>query len=196
MKAFSFDFTMQHAQKLNLSIFEYWGLFVWGTVTCKHGGIPGELCIAQVMGKWPALSSVQESLQCSPLKETRTNEMDLVKLLSVRNGVFKRGETGQEPPCHLAVICGIDSGLWLDLKLSTAEVQVPWPQMECLLHHRRSRLPVYEERMVEWKLEKEREKPHPTHEGQRPHSKVRGGCLPKREPSDLTPPAALFQDVW
>lgn len=49
-----------------------------------------------------------------------------MKLLSVRNDIFKRGENGQEPPCcHLAVICGIDSGLWLDLELSTAEVQVP-----------------------------------------------------------------------
>lgn len=83
-----------------------------------------------------------------PLKETRTNETDLMKLLSVRNGIFKKGENGQEPPCcHLIVICGIDSGLWLDLELSTAEVQGPWPRMECLLRHRRSWLPVYAERM-------------------------------------------------
>lgn len=49
-----------------------------------------------------------------------------MKLLSVKNGISKRGENEQELPCwHLAVICGIDCSLWLDLEISTAEVQVP-----------------------------------------------------------------------
>lgn len=58
--------------------------------------------------------------------------MELMKSLSVKNGIPKRGENEQELPCcHLVVICGIDCGLWLDLELSTAEVQVPWPPIAC-----------------------------------------------------------------
>lgn len=75
-----------------------------------HGGTSEELCITQIIiVQGPVLSGAKDCLWCRHLKETGTNEIYLTKWLSVRNGIFKGGKNGQEPPCcHLAVICGID----------------------------------------------------------------------------------------
>lgn len=122
--------------------FAYWGPSILRHCHRELADSPEVLCHS--LGDSVEIRSVWHQKELwggQPLKETLTNEAYLMKLLSIRNSISKKGGRDKRLLVQLAVICGIDSGLWLELELQTAEVQVPWPQVECLLHHGRRVLP-------------------------------------------------------